>query len=82
MQEPTGCPPTVVVQKPDADTSAIMGLSKDIVAAHHAGDMQLEVELVAALADVYFRNGRFDEAGECWLSVIFLRHSIRTSEAA
>lgn len=68
MQQRTDYPKIVQTQ-PDPDAARIKGLSKDILAAHHAGDLALEIELVIALESLYFRNGREDEAKMCRVSL-------------
>lgn len=64
----------VVRVAPDPDECLIKGISKDLVAAHHAGDLDREIELVIALESVYFRTGRFDDARECRASLTVLQH--------
>lgn len=70
MQDRTGFITTLA----DPDDALIKGISKDLVAAHHEGNLPREIELVIALESVYFRNGRLSEAAECRLSLQVLRH--------
>lgn len=62
---------------PDEDEHRIKGVSKDLVAAHHAGDLNREIQLVIALESLYFRNGRFEEAEACRMSLVLLRHAVQ-----
>jgi hypothetical protein len=73
MQELTDHP-VMVKMTPDEDEARIKGISKDLIAAHHEGDLEREIELVIALETIYFRTGRWQDASDCRASLTVLKN--------